>query len=472
MKWLIVLFFCFLLVSRFWNIGSSARFTRDESSDISRMHEYWSAKKITLVGPISNDNVKVFGSLTYYMLMPFAVLGNFSAQSPAYGTAFYGVLTGLLLWLLIIRNNRSRLVASIASVLLVTSYPLIESSRWAWNPHLMLFWILLGVWLATLKRPIFLFLAAIALGLSVHTHYVAFVPATVYLGVLLFNEFKKRNWNRVSLLLVGFGLSLSPFIIFDLRHPPGLFLSVYLGGATPNIDVDSQSLNVVQKLLNSVFMFGYTLIRNQNIANLLLFFSACLLITDLIKKRWRSVIIFMPTLAMVVFMIWLDNPHTRYFLATVGFYYLWLLDGRSGFKSKIFQGITIIILFVGSLICLPKSYHAEYQPPAGTVNAISDTVQSILLSHPEIKNSNIATDASVDSDLLATKYRDYLSVRGISFKAASEYDTSENLFLISQGSIEDLKRSQSFPLLIFCNQKLRDTVDVPNTNWKVFWFSY
>lgn len=149
-KWGFVIFLVLLIGSRFINLDNSARFTRDESSDLARMHEYWSAKKITLVGPISNDNVKVFGSLTYYMLMPFAVLGNFDPVSTAYGAAFWSVLTGILLLLLVQHINPK--LTLVAGLLIVVWYPLLESGRWAWNPHLMPFWFALGIALIFLVK--------------------------------------------------------------------------------------------------------------------------------------------------------------------------------------------------------------------------------------------------------------------------------------------------------------------------------
>ena len=96
-KLLLILFIIALLFTRFYNLSQSDRFTRDESSDLVRMHQYYIDRTLTLIGPLDNTGTKVFGSLTYYMLMPFAILGNFNPVSPVYGTAFFGLLTALMI---------------------------------------------------------------------------------------------------------------------------------------------------------------------------------------------------------------------------------------------------------------------------------------------------------------------------------------------------------------------------------------
>ena len=100
-KLLIFSAFIFLIFfTRLYNLDGTARFTRDESSDLARMHEYYQNKQISLVGPISSEGDKVFSSLSYYMILPFAVLFNFTPVSPVYGMAFLGILTAGLLFLI------------------------------------------------------------------------------------------------------------------------------------------------------------------------------------------------------------------------------------------------------------------------------------------------------------------------------------------------------------------------------------
>lgn len=49
------------------------------------MHRIWEQKEITFVGPISEDNLKMFPSLTYYLLLPSTIIGDFDPLSPVAG---------------------------------------------------------------------------------------------------------------------------------------------------------------------------------------------------------------------------------------------------------------------------------------------------------------------------------------------------------------------------------------------------
>src|SRR5438067_815920 len=97
------------LFTHFYNLDRTSRFSRDESSDLVTIHQYFVDKKLTLVGPIDSTHTKVFGSLTYYLLMPFTILGNFDPVSPIYGTAFFGLITAAILILLIKQTNKDLL---------------------------------------------------------------------------------------------------------------------------------------------------------------------------------------------------------------------------------------------------------------------------------------------------------------------------------------------------------------------------
>lgn len=55
---LFIFFILLLLLIRTYNLDHTARMTRDESSDLRRIHQYYIEKKITLVGPESSDKKK------------------------------------------------------------------------------------------------------------------------------------------------------------------------------------------------------------------------------------------------------------------------------------------------------------------------------------------------------------------------------------------------------------------------------
>ena len=168
---LILLFLTALIFTRFYNLEKTARFVWDESSNLVNIHRIYQTKDLTLIGPISEDGNKVFGSLTYYLLLPFAVLGHFDPASTAYGAAFWGTVTAVILFYLSLKIN-PRL--KILSALLITVWwVLLIPSRWAWNPNFLPLWSSLSLLVLFSRIKWRYFLAGLFLAIGLHHHYLA-----------------------------------------------------------------------------------------------------------------------------------------------------------------------------------------------------------------------------------------------------------------------------------------------------------
>lgn len=469
---LLLIFILCLVLSRFLWLDKSARFTRDESSDLARMHEYWKGKKITLVGPISNDNIKVFSSLTYYMLMPFAALGNFDPVSPVWGTAFFGLLTALLLFSFVKKTNRSLL--ALACFLLLVWFPLVLTSRWAWNPHLVPFWMALAIWSYLRKTIMWSIVAGLSLGLSVHNHYVALVPAAIFLIIVVANQWReKRGKRHIVLTMMGFAFAFLPFILFDVRHPPGLFLRSYFLSTQPNIEASITFAEFVSRLASNIGVTLETFAPGKLSASAVGIATLALAYADVKSKKYFFLQWLAPVVGLILAGIFLDGFHLRYVVGVAPFYFAYIFQKRAS-TSKIVQVALMAIILVNSVTQFPDLLTRPGIPPSiNIIREASNYIDRTIKSNPEIKNANVTVDMSEDMDMLATKYRDYLSIRGVQFKAASEYDASEHLFVISQETESRLRESESFPLKeVFGKQKVNDIYEIPQSNWRVLWFSY
>lgn len=467
---LYVFLFLILISSRFIYLDSTARFTRDESSDLARMHAYWEDKKITLVGPISNDNVKVFSSLTYYMQMPFAVAYDFLPVGPVVGTAFWGVITILLLITLAARNkskafsNKSLLLFSLLAIFWT---PLLVTSRWAWNPHLVPFWIALALFLRNIDWKWKYLLVGLSLGLSLHNHYIAvFAVGTfgVIESILLFN---KKRWLDLLLLAVGFGLAILPFILFDLRHPPGLFIGSYFQAGVPNI-ASGSDISFSSNLLRN---FAFAL--KETAGPIWLQISFVLMFLIVLFEDWKyskhHFLFIFPVIAQIIGPIIIDGYHQRYFLPATVFLLVWLIQPRKKNGKKAALSLMIIML-IGSMLRLPPAFSPPEQvAPMSVVTQVRNEIVDITNMN-YVKNPNIAVITGSDLDSLGEKYRDLLSIDGISFRAASEYDASENLFVISTESEASIRKDQNVSMQLFKNAKLIETRELSDMPWKLYWF--
>lgn len=466
----LILALAVLFISRFLYLEKSARFTRDESSDLARMHAYWQEKKITLVGPISNDNIKVFSSLTYYMQMPFAAAYNFRPVGPVVGTAFWGVIT-ILLVVFASDYQKNKLQFSVGSVaflfLVVLWTPLLVTSRWAWNPHLVPFWIALALFTRTLSWRWKYLLVGLSFGMALHNHYIAIFSVLTFSIIEAVLLLKKKLWLNTLSLFGGLFLAVMPFLLFDLRHPPGLFLSSYLKSDAPNI-VESQDLALFDNLLrNGAFALeevaGPIFIQ---IPWLLLF--CCLVFFDL-KNSKNHFLFLLPVLAQVIGPVVVDGYHQRYFLPATVFLLLWMALQRKNNARKV-AFLLILTTVIGSVYRLPAAFSVPEQvAPMSVVTEVRNQIVSIVHKN-HVKNPNIAVITGEDLDSLAEKYRDLLSIDGISFRAASEYDASENLFVISTADEDSVRNDQNVSMQLFGDTRLIEVRDLNDGSWKLYWF--
>ncbi len=463
------LFFAFLLALTFvrlYNIDITARFTRDESSDLVRMHQYYENRKITLVGPISNSNTKVFSSLTYYMLMPFAVAGNFTPVSPAYGTAFWGVLTAILIILLVRRINKRLLLYTLPLTLFW--YPLLQTSRWAWNPHLVLFWIALGIWFYYRKTTLSYFLSGITLGLSIHNHYIALIATGIFILLVSVRMLITKSFKNAAVLIGGYILPFIPFVIFDLRHPPGLFINHYLMSGNIANTQSTTFLQATKSVFNNFALFCQYVTQNYFLAIVLGISLLAVLLYD-IRTKNKSLLFALPVIGQLIVGAFLDTLQTRYLLPALIFFFVWLIYPRKS-MGMLFSKITIFVLILGSLLSFyPQLHFVDVHPDVRTVEKANKIIVD-LINSKNIKNVNIAALGSEAPDTLGLNLRDSLQIHDIHFLAASQYDVSEQLLVLSTSDEKSLRRDQAFAMQQFKNARLGGVYPIKDSDWKIYWF--
>ncbi len=475
-SFLTIVFFALLITSRFLNLSQTARFTNDEASDLARIYQLGHQFKITLVGPISNDNSKVFGSLTYYLLLPSTILTNYSAVGPSVGMAFWSTISAVLLIYLAYLENKK--LWMYVAVLSIVWYPLLETGRWGWNPHLVPLWILAGlvVYILAKKRSsiVLYAISGVLLGLSVHHHYVAIVAI---FGFIL-SEILATRWTkstarqlviRFAALTSGVFLSLTPFIIFDLRHPPGLFVTRYLlGGATPNIASDVSS-TYFQRLFATVVGNLEYLSGNSFLFWIVVPLLIALIVRDLQTKK-GSLLRLIPAFLQIVVVSTLDTFATRYFLPALPFVVYWIVSPRKDVIGQNLSKALIVAMIVGSLLTAPALIsHTRVQPAPEAVDKIVSQIREIMAESPT-KDVNIAVLSSPDSAPLGESYRSVLGMHGVGLKQPSEYDTTSRLLVITTASESAVRADKSIAMLFFKEVPIYKEYKMDGTDWIVYWF--
>lgn len=461
--------FIFLLIfTRFFNLDKTARFIWDESSDLVRMHQFYVERKITLVGPINESGDRVYGSLTYYMLLPFAILGNFDPVSPAWGSAFWGIITALLL-LFLTRIINSKYTIPVA-ILTLLWFPLIETSRWAWNPNLIPLWSALGILFFLKKTPKAIFLSGFFLGLTIHQHYLSLFTLVGFLSGLLIFGFKEKDLRKPLIWSLGAAITLVPFIIFDLRHPPGLFLTRILY-ASP-IEASSSAAGVFSKSLVWIhYMLNYY--TQSTILSFALGLSILLLLIFDIKTRSKGILFALPWILQIIGLTFVYNPgpiYYYYLLPSTIFFLVWILYPRQNFSQIITKLILLTLIAGGLFSIIPKITQTTWQTDIKSVRQISSFILNEVKTK-DLKNTNIAVLESPDNNTYGRRYRDLLLIKDIRLKTKDEYDLTDHLFVVSTGSEKSLRESPSYEMHNFRSGLLVSFRAIEQSDWKIYHFT-
>lgn len=445
--------------TRFFNLERTARFIWDESSDLVRMHQMYVDRKLTLVGPISEDNLKVFSSLTYFMYMPATVMARFSPVGSATASAMWGVVTVLLGAIWVFQINRKNLVWLAAA--LTVGIPFVETSRWAWNPNQILLWIFLaGVGFAHNKFWTMV-VAGMSLGLAVHQHYWAIWASITAVVVMAGAKWPRDKWKAIG-LAAGFVAALLPFVIFDLRHPPGLFLSYAISGAGEQAaGVGAWSWGAMWAGWNRLGEY----LAGPAGAGLLGIGLVLTVALDLGGRAWSRLKWVLPAAAQVVACGWLKGLSSHYLLPAVGFVMLWLALPRSGWGKVVSRGVLGVIIIAG-LAALPTQLtKISWESDMKTTGEVAEFIERVGDKLGWGK-TNMAVLASRDPNTYGRRYRDLLLLKNKTLADKHEYERSEYLVVVSASDLETVRKDAAAELRWFRDGDLIESKYWPN--WRVY----
>lgn len=161
-----------------------------------------------------------------YFAIPFIKLLGLSSLSIKLPSAFAGLFSVLMIYLLIRSLSKNNLLSFICALLLASSGWLIYMSRMAWEANLSLALFLGGIYFLVNynKKLFFLVLSAFFFSLSLYVYVGYKILTPLFLVVFSFYFYRKKLLNKKSLTTY-----LVIFLIFCL---PFLYETVYKGAAT------------------------------------------------------------------------------------------------------------------------------------------------------------------------------------------------------------------------------------------------
>ena len=243
---------------RFWQIRDYVVFLGDEGRDMIVMRQIFTERHLPFLGPTASVGGFYLGPIYYWMAAPFLFIFRFDPVGPSVMVAIFGVATVLLLYKFL-KEAVGFWPAILTGFLYSTAPLIVRYSRSSWNPNPLPFFSLLMIYflyLGITRRKIIYFLAAGAsLGIAIQLHYLATILiAIASLIILLHTNFKR--WFLIFLtFIVGFIITFSPFLIFEIRHNFPNFKTI--------LEFVTRGTTVGYKTKNFVWLIS-------NIANILL----------------------------------------------------------------------------------------------------------------------------------------------------------------------------------------------------------
>ena len=450
--------FIFTIFIRFYNLNITARFTRDESSDLVSIKRIIDEKDITLIGPIAEGNTGIFSSLTYYISLPFVFFSKNNPLGPAWATAFYGSLTVLLIWLFLKKEKIKWLPIFLLPVIIS---PLVIISRWAWNPHFIPFWQILGILIINSSFPLNFLISGLIFGLTIHQHWYAIFSC---FGLIFIIYKKNKKIKNIISYLIGLFISITPFIIFDITHPPGLFFSRMLY-FSPLSDSHFNMIKTFIKLINIPIQFTqYISYSNQIFGSIILVLSFLLILKNILHKNHSLNLFLIPIFFQFIGLTLISSTIAdRYLIPSILFFIIWL---AKNIKSNISK-LIIVIIIISSLISLPKIL--SQNDWTNNIKALKEITN--IIKNDSLQNNhtfNLVVLQSPDGNTKGSRFRDLLKIQNIYPLSPDDYQTSQTLYVISYSPWDKIKEDPAYEMSHFRKDSPDNYWQIENSKWIVY----
>lgn len=226
-----------------YNLQGTLQFQGDQGRDAILVSRIFKQADLVFIGPVTSVGNMYLGPLYYYFMMPFAWLTYPNPIGPAIGVALLGIATSILLYTLG-EKLVGRKAALIAALLYTFSAIAVTYTRFSWNPNPAPFVSLLLLYsiFMTAKEPKKWWLVGLWITVIIQLHYLTLLAVAATGLVWLYQVISKLRarqslrelWQGTGLAVVIFLLSLTPLVLFDLKHQ-GLNAKAFsnlLGGDT------------------------------------------------------------------------------------------------------------------------------------------------------------------------------------------------------------------------------------------------
>ncbi|EKD94561.1 MAG: hypothetical protein ACD_26C00034G0096 [uncultured bacterium] len=333
---LIILLLAFFI--RIYNIGTLLNFHYDQGRDALVIWDLIHNGKLFLIGPTTGLAGVFRGPFYYYLIAPFYYLGQGNPIHPTLFLIFTSVIAIGLMYYLVSRFQDKQ--SALISVILASfSFYIVMASRWLSNPTPMLLLSMILIWgmyIVLKGKQYGWYVIAFISGLSIFSFgssgELFYIPAI--LVFLILNWKNKPDLKTILISGVLFLVTLSPLLIFDIKHDGILKI-----GMSKNF-VEEKSFVIP----NMTFIKERTLVFYDSFS------------TKLFHSREKTEIIFLTFIFLTLIFyapVLFRNKFTRIILIliTTPFIGLYFYQGNdNNFYEYYLTGYYMIYIFLAGLV--------------------------------------------------------------------------------------------------------------------------
>lgn len=257
-----LLVFILLLAAfcRLYRIGDYMEFLGDQGRDAVIVRDFLANGNLFFIGPQTSIGNMYLGPFYYYLIAPSLLLANYNPVGPAIFVALLGVITVALVYYLG-RSWFDHRTALIASLLYALSPTVIKYSNFSWNPNIMPLFSLLFVHFFHQKKY---FLASLAFIMVINSHYLGLLLLPLAFIIWLQNQGYRDSFKSLFLAIILFLVSLTPLVLFDLKHQGQNLKSITTFFADRQTTVNAKFYKAAPKLLPLHFQITTSLPAAKN----------------------------------------------------------------------------------------------------------------------------------------------------------------------------------------------------------------
>jgi len=277
---------------RFYRINEYMTFLGDEGRDVLVVKRMIVDHKFTLLGPITSVGSMYLGPIYYYFMLPFLFIFRLNPVGPAIGIALLALATTYLIY----RTGKeffTEEVGLFASFLYSISPLTITYGRSSWNPNAVPFFAMLLIYsllnIVIKKKNLWYAVYGLGLGVILQLHYISVIFIPIFVAAMVVYK-QKISLKNILMAFLGFIISFSPFLIFELRHDftnTITLLKFIIGRSGSENFAFTKFIFSFNDVLVRIF-WRTVIIVNAEISKLVIFIMGTLLFIYFKKKKYLS----------------------------------------------------------------------------------------------------------------------------------------------------------------------------------------